>query len=136
MPTVNETIEFINDLVNRRIADPGSFSEFADNLKMLSLTYFQYDVMADELRFYNDDFVVHTIKRDDIRVARSHLSLPASFDITALENAIKRFDSGEISVVNFHEEIFATGVILSSVFLNHQRIVYLGVDGHTYREDY
>lgn len=105
-------------------------------MKQLGLTYFHYDVMADELRFCAGDIIAHTIKRDDINEARSHLSPSTSFDISALEAAIDRFDSGKISAVKFHEEVFAAGVVLCSVFLNHQRIIYLGVDGQTYREDY
>jgi uncharacterized protein YbcV (DUF1398 family) len=136
MTTAERTIELINNLVDARYADPGSFSEFTETLKKLGLTFFHYDVMADELRFYAGDVMAHTIKRDDIKEARSHLSRSTSFDISALERAIELFDSGKSSAVKFHEEVFAAGVILCSVFLSHQRIIYLGVDGKTYREDY
>lgn len=128
----------IDSMMDARYEQPGSFDLFTNNLLNLGITRFHFDAMTDQTHFYNEQQLVHSILRKDLRKARSkeHWQASAHLHASKVREALCQFDNDEISPVQFHKELLAAGVVFCNVFLHARKIYYCGNDGDYFLENY
>lgn len=125
-------------IVEERYLHPGPFEEFTARLLDLQVIRQTYDVVSDELFFYSADQLLLRLPVADLK-GYSH---PAPFVIREvfnqriLEKALEDFDSGKISVVEFHKQVASAGIVYVSVHIPTRKIYYLSQDGQFYLESF
>lgn len=126
----------IKRLCMERYKNPGDFTEFVENLKSLGVARQCYDVLSNNLIFYNDESLIcHFVVEDiDPEIERKSFTIGNVLNVKQLQKAIDHFDNHQLSVFEFHQEVAASGIVYVSVFLNQHKIYYIGQDGNHFIE--
>ncbi len=123
-------------LVEERCHHPGPFEEFTARLLDLQVIRQTYDVVGDELFFYSADQLLLQLPATDVKgYSRSFpFVVGEKFNQRMLEKALEDFDSGKLSVVEFHKQLALAGIVYVSVHIPARKIYYLSQDGQSYLE--
>lgn len=134
----NLPIAEIISIVEERYRHPGPFEEFTAQLLALKVIRQTYDVVSDELFFYSADRLLLQLPAADVK--GYHRAAPfvigEKFSQRQLEKALEDFDSGKISVVEFHKQLALAGIVYVSVHIPARKIYYLSQDGQCYLESF
>lgn len=128
----------IISIVEERCLNPGSFEEFTARLLDLQVIRQAYDVVSDELFFYSADQLLLQLHATDVK-GYSHSKpfvIGEKFNQRLLEKSLEDFDSGKISVVEFHKQLALAGIVYVSVYIPSRKIYYLSQDGQFYLETF
>lgn len=117
---------------------PGSFEEFTARLLDLQVIRQTYDVITDELFFYSADQLLLQFPTTDLKgyTPSDPFVIGEEFNLDMLEKALEDFDSGKISVTEFHKQVAASGIVYVSVHIPTRKIYYLSQDGQFYLESF
>jgi len=118
--------------------DATAFEAFSEQLLDLGIERFNFDALTDEMTFYTKDRFVCSLVRSDVKQAREtgEWKLGNSFNRVSTERAIAELDAGRLSGIEFHREIFSSGVVMCQVFLACRKIYYVGLNAQHYLEEY
>lgn len=128
----------IKDLCIERYKNPGDFNKFAETLKSLGVQRQTYDVVSNSLFFYSNQEMICSFPVEEIdqKIEKKTFHIGDRLETKRLKQAIQNFDNNQLSVLDFHQEVAASGVVYVSVFLNQDRIYYIGQDGNHFIELY
>lgn len=128
----------IISIVEDRYLDPGPFEEFTARLLDLQVIRQTYDVVKDELFFYSEDQLLLQLHVTDLKGYRhtQPMVIAEEFNQDILEKSIEDFDSGKISVTEFHQQLALAGIVYVSVHIPSRKIYYLSQDGQFYLETF
>lgn len=134
----NMPIAKIISVVEERCQHPGSFEEFTARLLDLQVIRQTYDVVRDELFFYSADQLLLQLPAADVKGYNRTVPfvIGEEFNQSILEKALGNFDSGKISVVEFHNQLASAGIVYVSVHIPTRKIYYLSQDGQFYLESF
>lgn len=130
--------EQIYNIVEERCLHPGPFEEFIARLTDLQVTRQTYDVVSDKLFFYSSDQLLLQLHAIDIK-GYTHAEpfvIAKEYNQGILEKSLEDFDSGRISVVEFHRQLGLAGIVYVSVHIPSRKIYYLSQDGQFYLESF
>ena len=132
----SEIQDEIKRLCVERYKNPGDFIEFAESLRSLGIVRQSYDVLSNSLIFYNHDATICQIAVEEIEpsIEKKAFSIGKVLNINQLQKAIENFDNNQLTVLEFHQEVAASGIVYVSVFLNQNKIYYMGQDGSHFVE--
>jgi hypothetical protein len=126
----------IISIVEERCLHPGPFEEFTARLLDLQVIRQTYDVVSDELFFYSADQLLLQLHATDVKgyVHSQPFVIAEEFNLRILEKSLEDFDSGKITVVEFHKQLASAGIVYVSVHIPTRKIYYLSQDGQFYLE--
>lgn len=130
--------EQIMNLVEERCLNPGPFEQFTARLLDLEVIRQTYDVVSDELFFYSADQLLLQLHAIDVKgySYSDPFVFAEEFNSSLLEKAIEDFDGGKISVVEFHRQLAAAGIVYVSVHIPSRKVYYISQDGQLYLETF
>lgn len=128
----------IISIIEERYHHPGPFEEFTARLLDLQVVRQTYDVVSDELFFYSADQLLLKLPAADVKDYNRSVPfvIGTEFNQPTLEKALEDFDSGKISVLEFHKQLALAGIIHVSVHIPARKIYYLSQDGQSYLESF
>jgi uncharacterized protein YbcV (DUF1398 family) len=130
--------EQIISIVEERCLHPGPFEEFTARLLDLQVIRQTYDVVSDELFFYSADQLLLHLHATDLKGYSNSQSCEFAdqYNQSILEKSLEDFDSGKISVVEFHRQLALAGIVYVSVHIPTRKVYYLSQDGQFYLETF
>jgi uncharacterized protein YbcV (DUF1398 family) len=138
MEKLQTTKVAIERIMVERYRDPSNFEAFSAQLMGLDIERLVFDALRNEMSFYTKNQFVCALDRLDVLEAQANnpWQLGDYLDVHALEKAINKLDSGTMTPIDFHREIFLAGVVQCHVYLMLRKIFYMGHDGQYYLEKY
>lgn len=138
MKSKNEIQASVINIMKQRYENPTSFEQvFAPQMLELGISRLVFDAFTNDMHFYTKTDFICSFHVDFEKDHQTPYWIQGkSFCISDVKNTIEKFDSGQISWIQFHKEIFEAGVVSCLVYFDIKKIYYMGKDGNYYLENY